>query len=410
MTDVEPFAVTDPKVSHVIIELFGGDNNLSKFVKQDLQEMAAGNHGSIAMIGLADYRNAGGQVIELSPSAGLRVVEQLGEIDTGDPETLADFLARAMVSFPDVPHRGLGFWDHGSGVFDEKDEHEIILDSAVRGVSRNARGPARPARRLFIPHQKVVSDEGTRAMLNDETSGGILTNVEASAVMRVAFERAGSPAPFDILFSDTCLNGMVEVTEQFREFATVIVGSEELEPGAGWDSERFYRAMSDEPPATPEAWGTQAVDAFGRAYQDHPNLFPCTLAAFRSVNAITDAFAALVAALQPLGHAGWEKLLGVRSKCQPFGRRDSYDIRDFAANLKGVLGAAVDDPARKLIAAVDEACVRNVALGSKVDKASGLAFWFPSDSRWFGDTAGTYRELDFDKAVGWASYLSRFLS
>ena len=98
------------------------------------------------------------------------------------------------------------------------------------------------------------------------------------------------------------------------------------------------------------------------------------------------------------------------SLSQPFGRRDSYDIRDFAANLDGVLDASVDEPARKLITAVDEACVRNVALGPKVDKASGLAFWFPSDSRSFGDTAGTYRELDFDKAVGWASYLSRFLS
>ena len=33
---------------------------------------------------------------------------------------------------------------------------------------------------------------------------------------------------------------MVEVLDEFEPFAGVIVGSEELEPGAGWDYERFF--------------------------------------------------------------------------------------------------------------------------------------------------------------------------
>ena len=38
----------------------------------------------------------------------------------------------------------------------------------------------------------------------------------------------------NLIFSDTCLNGMIEVTEQLKDYATCIVGSEDLEPGDGW--------------------------------------------------------------------------------------------------------------------------------------------------------------------------------
>jgi hypothetical protein len=407
--DIKPFPVTDTNVTHLVIELFGGDNNLSSFIRDDLREMAAGNHGSIAMIGMADYANAGGQVIELSPTKGLRVVEKLGEIDTGDPDTLANFIARAMVTYPDVRHRALGFWDHGTGVFDENDIRPVILETGLRGISRQSRGPTPPARRLFIPRQKVAADAGTRAMLHDDTSGGILTNAEASGVLRAAFHRAGSTRKFDLLFSDTCLNGMVEVLDQFEPFASVIVGSEELEPGAGWDYERFFRAMSEKPPLTPAAWGRQAVDAFGNAYRNHPNLFPCTLAAFRAKNAISEAFGGLVAELEPLGRSGFSKLIDVRLDTQSFARHDSYDIRDFASRLVGQAGAKIDAAARRVVAAVDKARVRNVALGDNVPNATGLAFWFPADRRSFSDTAGTYRELEFDKTVHWADYLKRFL-
>ena len=204
-------------------------------------------------------------------------------------------------------------------------------------------------------------------MLIDTTSGGMLTNAEASGVLRAAFERSGQTRRFDLIFSDTCLNGMVEVLDEFEPFAGVIVGSEELEPGAGWDYERFFRAMSDAPPTTPEAWGRQAVDAYGEAYTNRPNLFPCTLAAFRARNKIASIFADLVAALVPLGHAGWMTLLDTRFGAQCFAQRDTYDIRDFATRLVGRAGAEVDAACTRLVAEVDRACVRNVALGTDVE-------------------------------------------
>ena len=78
MAELTPFDVRDRDVTHVIIELFGGDNNLNNFVTEDLQEMASGNRGSFSVLALADYARRGGVVIELSPRAGNRVVISTG--------------------------------------------------------------------------------------------------------------------------------------------------------------------------------------------------------------------------------------------------------------------------------------------------------------------------------------------
>lgn len=407
---VQPYDVSDPNVSHVVIELFGGDNNLSKFIREDLDEMAAGNLGRFAIIALADYEKSGGQVLELAPGKALRVIEELGEINTGDPETLATFLARALVTYPKAAHRALGFWDHGTGVFDETDPDEVVIDRAPRSVSTKARGRSLKGPRLFFPKAAIAADARIRAMLHDDTSGGLLTNVEAAGVVRAAFKRAGFGGRLDLIFSDTCLNGMIEVVEQLRPFANVIVGSEDLEPGDGWDYERLFRAMTAKPPANAAAWGTTAVDAFEAGYRGRPSEHPCTLAAFRSRNKIAARFGDLVSAAAPLGRDGYRMLNGIRGQSQGFARRDTYDIRDFATRVAGEAQGAVKAAADDLVAAFDEACIRSVALGDDVKDAQGLAFWFPSDKRAFNDNAGTYRRLEFDRAVHWAGYLATYLA
>ena len=291
MSEIKPFAVRDSDVTHVIIEMFGGDNNLSRFVLEDMQEMASGNRGRFAVLALVDYANKGGSVVELSPRAGNHVVEELGEINTGDPETLATFLARALVTYgPDV-RKAIGFWDHGSGSFDEQDPDQIVLERRLNALPRYRRGRSRPARKLFVRSARLMADPSARAMLHDDTNGGVLTNLEAEGVLRAAFRRAGMTGKVDLIFSDTCLNGMIEVTEQLKDYATCIVGSEDLEPGDGWEYHEWLSRMSDNPPADAEQWAKQAVEAFGAGYEGRTDEYPCTLAAFRSENQVTATFA-----------------------------------------------------------------------------------------------------------------------
>jgi len=410
MTTPIPIPIDLSNVTHVVIEVFGGDNNLNAYVIEDLQEMAAGNRGPFAVIALSDFEDGEAKVMALTPSAGLHVVESLGEIDTGDPETLASFLARALVTTKNVPHRAIGFWDHGSGVFDEHDPNETYLERRLRAVPRHRRSRSVPARHLFVSPSKLATNPRLRAMLHDDTNGGVLTNYEAHGVLRAAFSRAGFEGKkVDLIFSDTCLNGMIEVLEQFKEFAEVVVGSEDLEPGDGWEYHEWFALMSASPPANAVEWGRQAVEGFEVGYKNRPDQYPCTLAAFRTDSQLTDAMKGLVEVIGP--HAGqgmnWLKLAVLDS--QSFARRDTFDIRDFAEKLKATATAGdVQASCDRIIAAFDESRVYSAALGPAVQNSHGLAFWYPTSNYSFASVKETYAKLYFDQRTGWSTYLSKY--
>lgn len=407
MSELKPFAIKDQSVTHAIIEIFGGDNNLNDFVTEDLQEIASGNQGTFSVLALADYANRGGVVIELSPRAGNRVVDELGEINTGDPEILANFIARALITYGPKVRKAIGFWDHGSGVFDENDPDEIVLERRLNSLPRYRRPHSRAARKLFLRSARLMANPRARAMLHDDTNAGVLTNLEAEGMLRAAYDRAGVSDKVDLIFSDTCLNGMIEVTEQLKSFASCIVGSEELEPGDGWDYHEWLTRMTENPPASPEQWATQAVDAFGAGYANRPDQYPCTLAAFRAENSITQAFAALVKALTEEGPASFGSVLQTRATAQSFtSDKDTCDLKDFVGRLGGLTrNQGVRDAAQVVVQSVDAAAIRSVALGPSVARAHGLAFWCPASVGAFNADVDTYSRLAFDKHTGWSEYL-----
>ena len=405
-----PFGVLDPNASFVLIAMMGGDNNLSAQVKNDIGEMAAGSarYGHVAALVLADTETGPGTVLEVTPSGQLRTIEQLSEIDTGDPETLAQFLTRALITYPNA-RKAIGFWDHGSGVFEESDKMgEVLLDRSV--VTRERLRT--PARRLLLPRaqrEALKRDPGTRAMLHDN-SGGVLTNLEAGRMLRAAYGRAGQQQRADILYSDTCLNGMIEVLEELSDFAHCVVASCDTEPPPGWDYEEWIRRTAFAIPAGPADWARHAVQAFGTSYQGQTQHYPCTLGAYFADNEITEAFAALVAVSDNAGLEAFSLLNLARSRAQGYASRDTYDLANFAAILARASAGRVpklEAAANTLVQECARARIDSVALGPTVTASQGLAFWFPSSRRSLGQDIATYRRLKFNRLTNWGEYLSK---
>ncbi|VVP60003.1 hypothetical protein PS850_06153 [Pseudomonas fluorescens] len=410
MKHPEPFEIDLNNITHVVIEIFGGDNNLSSFVIEDLQEMAAGNNGNFAVIALTDFAGEEASVKALTPGKGLRTIEFLGEINTGDPEALTEFLARALVTANGTPHIAIGFWDHGSGVFDEFDPEEIYIERRLRYIPRHLRSRSRPARHLFISPSRLAAQPRLRAMLHDDTNGGLLTNYEAHGVLKAAFSRAGIlGSKIDLIFSDTCLNGMIEVLDQLKEFAQVVVASEDLEPGDGWEYQEWFSRMSDNPPMDAEEWGRQAVEAFEAGYLTRPLEHPCTLGAFRTNNNITESFKLLVSHLASHGASGmnWVKLAILDT--QSFAQRDTFDIYDFAERLKTITSSnEIADACNEIQSTLDSARVHSIALGEVVKNSNGLAFWYPTTQYSYYEVSETYRKLNFNQDTGWSEYLDNY--
>jgi CshA-type fibril repeat protein len=400
-----PFAVSGVSAPFVVISMFGGDNNLSSQVQKDLGEMAAGikKYGNVTVIGLADTEDGPGTVVEVTPS-GIRTIERLGEIDTGDPETLARFVSRALVTYPSA-RKAIGFWDHGTGVFDEKDAAEVVLD---RNLRRRVRTPAR--RLLFSAAQRdaIVKDPGTRAMLHDN-SGGVLTNLEAGAMLRAAFSRAGQHQRIDMLYSDTCLNGMIEVVEELGEFAQCFVASCDTEPPGGWDYEEWFRLIGQSFPGNPEGLASHAVTAFGTSYNGRTEHYPCTLSALVTDNQVTEAFASLVDTCEKGGLEAFSILNLARGRSQAYDQRDTYDLLAFCdvliratANRSG----PINEAARALKVECERSVISSIAHGPTVTAARGLAFWFPSSEKSLRSDIETYRKLKFNRLTNWGEYLS----
>ena len=412
---VAPFEVSNRDVRLVLIKMFGGDNNLSHQVENDLNEIADGlrnGAGDTAVIALADLADAPGSIIEVSPRGERRTIANLDEIDTGDPETLANFVARALVTYPHA-RKAVGFWDHGTGTFDEFDPDEVLLERSWKAHRDSNR--LHSARRLLVPahmRPQLRDNPNTRGMLHDNT-GGILTNIEAGRMLRAAFHRSGHDELLDLIYSDTCLNGMVEVLDELGDYARCIVASSDTEPGAGWDYERWISFQNEAFPATPEAWSRTAVQAFSDRYQHDVSQHPCTLAAFTTNNMISEAFADLIdsadAAASPL--KGWFVLNHARSMSQGYDSRDSYDLIDFAQKLQ-IIAEQHNEPKMKIAGerldfACREARLDFVAHGKTVIASQGLAFWFPSSKQSLVKDLGTYRNLKFAVTTGWADYLER---
>jgi hypothetical protein len=108
----------------------------------------------------------------------------------GEAATLIDFLAAAAEAAP-ADHYALVFWDHGS----------------IRGV-----GP-------------------------DQSSQDVLESWEIAAGLEAGLPPAG--VTLDIIGFDACLMGSLEIASVVSPYATFMIGSEEFEPGDGWQYAGF---------------------------------------------------------------------------------------------------------------------------------------------------------------------------
>ena len=114
---------------------------------------------------------------DLTPTAE-NAIQNLTEVNMGDPDTLTDFVNWAINSFP-ADSYCLVLMDHGSGY--------------VNGV-------------CF-----------------DDTSGG-----DALSLSDLSQALSAVPEKMDVLYFDACLMGMIEVAYQIRDYADIMIASEEV--------------------------------------------------------------------------------------------------------------------------------------------------------------------------------------
>lgn len=79
MENIKPFNVTKKNPAYVVIHILGGDNNLSKYVTRDIQEMINGMSENMSVLCLANYIDKESEVLELTKKNEKKLSKNLDE-------------------------------------------------------------------------------------------------------------------------------------------------------------------------------------------------------------------------------------------------------------------------------------------------------------------------------------------
>lgn len=208
-------------------------------------------------------------------------VEDIGEANMGDGKTLADFVTWGKKKYPAKKYM-LVIWDHGQGwrIFVSsllerqrsllKTRGSLIANSlaSLRSASvqlRNGSGLATTDGQT-APFRSAPGDS-YRSASNDETDKDVLYNREIEDALKTIL----GGHKLDVIGFDACLIAMVETAYAFRDVALYMVGSEELEPGLGWNYEDLLRDVIASPSRDAAALAKAVTESYRRTYTD-PNM------------------------------------------------------------------------------------------------------------------------------------------
>ena len=145
----------------------------------------------------------------------------LVELNMGDPQTLVDFASWAAINYPAKKYL-LVIWNHGGGFRSLNLAKDIAWDDTNGG------------------------DKITMSELEDA-----LSMISAQIGKNI-----------DLVGMDACLMAMTEVAYQIKDYADILVTSEESEPEGGWPYDTILSQLTSNPSLTPTQLATNIVDDY----------------------------------------------------------------------------------------------------------------------------------------------------
>ncbi len=363
------------------------------------------------------YRVAKG----MKPTAA-KALDDLGQVNMGDGAALVDFVTWGRENFP-AEKTMLAIWDHGQGW---RRAQALTLRASAADVGRVAKSRQDTRARLgdalgsleALPDDQRVHG-AFRYVSHDEDTGDKLYNRE----IQDALAGLTADGPIDLIGFDACLMAMLETAYALRGLGSVMVGSEELEPGDGWCYDNFLRPLVADPAGfDAEALGRAMVAGYRDYYGDRD---ATTLSAIdlgkvqAAANALsrfaTEATANLDTHLPALRRA--------RRACENYAPGyglNSIDLIRFLDQVAAAPGVDATLAARATAArtAVADTVLESYASVQRQGKfgSHGLAIYFPASQLAFDNDpdrdgyvkGNPHYPVEFVERQKWASFLHAY--
>ena len=199
-----------PEREWTLMVYIAGDNNLEEMAMMDLLEMEQGKNDDTEILVFIDrskgyyqgwqnwsgarlYRVRKNSALDMTayyenraplPAVSSEMLQDLGELDSGNPKVAEEFLKYAAINFPAKRYAFIA-WDHGGG---------------------------------------------WPLLLQDEGSGSIMSSISFGEALRRGIKALPS-GKLDLLILDMCLMGQLDALYNFRDIAEYTVASAQIVPG-----------------------------------------------------------------------------------------------------------------------------------------------------------------------------------
>ncbi|WP_370247823.1 clostripain-related cysteine peptidase [Nocardioides sp.] len=355
-TNLEPFMVTDINEAGEV----GSNENLHVRAFMDRSP----EYGEDPLLDQGDW--VGGRVLDLGEPGTTEVVADLGDVNSADPDVLADFIATGIEENR-AGHYALIISDHGAG---------------WPGI-----GP-----------DESTPDYDTLNL--DEITSGIRAGLDAAGVDKL-----------DLLGFDACLMANYEVASAVAPLADRLVASQELEPGHGWDY-RSLSVLAEDPDTNADTLGSAIIDGFeGQAVESGTDA-EITLAMIDltrmgelddAMAGFADQLSASAADVAPVVGQTESRALAFGASPDPAQDSNLSDLGQVAAGIAD--GAPeVAEPAQAVVDALDSVVLDSVT-GAATEGATGLSIYLPPAE----DVAnGEYLDVGQDATQEWGTFLQSY--
>lgn len=397
-----------------------GNNSLSDAASDDLAEMRrVGSTEDVSVPIFVKQEDRNAHRILVGKDGRGEIHEDLGDVDSGDPQTVVDFVRWAVETAP-AKRYALVLWNHGGG-WSPLDMDELYAD--VRGASgrRSGRDLAfremtglavkRLSRSVFTSTIKEVLSRPTattRAILTDDGTGHSLDTIELGKTLKAAKRAVG--APLDLLGMDACLMSELEVAFQSRLDVRAIVGSEATEPGPGWPYQQVLEALNADPGTDGAGLAGAIVDAYIASYKRAKSQWPVTQSAVATGKTTTFSrtMEGLTKALRKELPRNWGAIYSAQTQSVEFDGLRLFDLKSVCRNLRE---ADVSAATKRAAQAVEDALepgrfvISEGHLGPTVADCGGLTVYFPTPT---DRISPYYRDLSFARSHGWDGFLNAY--
>lgn len=287
---------------------------------------------------------------------GKRKLDDVGDKNMGEYETLRDFIIWTMKKFPSEKY-SLILWNHGGGSivgygYDENYRSLLSLNDIQRALEES----------------------------HKETS-----------------------QKFELIGFDACLMATLETANILSPYANYMVASQELEPGHGWDYTPIAMALVVNPMISGAELGKRIMEGFKSQAKKHRTDEFITLSVI-DLSKISGVIDALNQFIQKAGNDiqydtnSFINIARARSRAEDYGNSqesstDMVDIADIAHNLEYIYPRE----SKLLIGALENAVLGKI-YGKAKPRSNGLSIFFPGKNKSrFEDNTERYQELSFSK-------------